>query len=104
MAIWYQQTSSGSPSVQIQDTSEGPAREVASADAARFYWWEWSDWLPLIAAFAAGLGALFVFLLERRSVRSIFVNTARLKSQLDLLTRELTEAKANQKKKASPEK
>ena len=41
VAIWYERTSSGSPSVQVQDTSEGPAREVDSVDTARFYWWEW---------------------------------------------------------------
>ncbi|MGC2831568.1 MAG: hypothetical protein WB994_18170 [Candidatus Acidiferrum sp.] len=37
VALWYQQNRSGAPSVDIQDTAAGVAREVPSVDAARFY-------------------------------------------------------------------
>lgn len=47
VAIWYQQTDSYSPSVEVLETAEGPAREVGSVDTAGFYifdvpshhWW-----------------------------------------------------------------
>jgi hypothetical protein len=32
VALWYQRSGQGLPSVQIQDTSEGPAREVGSIE------------------------------------------------------------------------
>lgn len=54
IALWYQQTKSGSPSVEIQDTSIGPAREVSSIEDARFYWWEWSEeYVAPVAALAS---------------------------------------------------
>jgi hypothetical protein len=37
VALWYQQNRSGAPSVDIQDTAAGVAREVPAVDAARFY-------------------------------------------------------------------
>lgn len=37
VALWYQQNHAGAPSVDIQDTAAGVAREVPSVDAARFY-------------------------------------------------------------------
>jgi hypothetical protein len=54
VALWFQQTNSSAPAVQIQDTSEGPAREVDSVDTAHFYWWEWQP-LRLIALIAISL-------------------------------------------------
>jgi hypothetical protein len=38
VALWYQQSKPNLPSIEIQDTSEGPAREVGSVETARFYW------------------------------------------------------------------
>jgi hypothetical protein len=40
IALWYQQSRSGAPTVDIQDTGAGVAREVASTETARFYLWE----------------------------------------------------------------
>jgi hypothetical protein len=42
VALWYQQTKSGTPLIEIQDTTLGPARDVGSVDTASFYWWDWS--------------------------------------------------------------
>ncbi|MGD0570379.1 MAG: hypothetical protein ABSA78_18405 [Candidatus Sulfotelmatobacter sp.] len=37
VALWYQQTDSYTPSVQIIETAEGPSREVGSVETASFY-------------------------------------------------------------------
>jgi hypothetical protein len=64
VALWYQRSGQGLPSVQIQDTSEGPAREVGSIDTARFYWWEWSErWTGFVGLFSAVLGFVLSSLL-----------------------------------------
>ena len=55
ISLWYQQTRSGSPSVQIEDTSEGPAREVSAVDVAQFYWWERAKNLTVPLTAMAGL-------------------------------------------------
>jgi hypothetical protein len=61
IALWYQRTKSDTPSIEIQDTSEGPAREVGSIETARFYWWDHVS-LPLNVLFAL-LGASAMYLL-----------------------------------------
>ena len=59
VALWYQQSKSGTPVVEIQDTSLGPAREVGSIDGARFFWWDWSGRGATFLGAAVGLlGAL----------------------------------------------
>jgi len=70
IALWYQQTKSGSPTVDIQDISVGPAREVSSIETARFYWWEWLSHLtgPL-TALAAFLASILTLFLERKIKR-----------------------------------
>jgi len=61
IALWYQQTKPGSPSVEIQDTLTGPAREVGSVEDARFYWLEWLE--EYVAPVAALLGFVASFFL-----------------------------------------
>jgi hypothetical protein len=64
IALWYQQTNSGVPSVEIQDTSEGPARQVSSIDDARFYLWEWAERLTVpLSSLAALIGALLTYVI-----------------------------------------
>ena len=41
VALWYQENRSGTPTVDIQDTTAGMSREVGSVDTARFYWWDY---------------------------------------------------------------
>ena len=67
IALWYQRTKSGEPSVEIQDTSEGPARQVSSIDDARFYLWEWAERLTApLSGLAAVLGSLSTYLFAGR--------------------------------------
>jgi hypothetical protein len=58
VALWYQQNSSSFPSVQIEDTSEGAAREVSSVDTARFFWFEWSNGTEVLVAVFVGLSGI----------------------------------------------
>lgn len=69
VALWYQQTQSGSPSVEIEDTSEGPAREVSSVDIARFFWWEKLATLTVPLALVTAVLASLVTLFADRGLR-----------------------------------
>jgi hypothetical protein len=57
VALWYQQTKPGTPLIEIQDTTLGPARDVGSVDTASFYWWDWSS---QTAKIVSSTGAAFV--------------------------------------------
>jgi len=63
VALWYQQTKPGVPSVEIQDTSLGPAREVGSIETARFYWWDWLSERPVIFVYSSTLLPLLTLVL-----------------------------------------
>jgi hypothetical protein len=61
IAIWYQQTGPGSPSVQVLESSEGPAREVGSVDTAGFYLLSLGDRHPFLAGVLAFLPSFLGF-------------------------------------------
>lgn len=81
VAVWYEQTLSSSPSVQIQDTSEGPAREVAAVDTARFYLWEQAARLTgLLALLAALLAAIVSTFFENKISKMIEQRRAKVRA------------------------
>lgn len=58
IALWYQAGRPGTPSVEIQDTTAGMARQVPSIEAARFYWLEVMSSEPVSTIMAILLGLL----------------------------------------------
>ena len=66
VAIWYQQTKVGTPTVEVQDIASGPAREVAAVSSASFYWWAWIA--PSASFFIAIIGVLTSLLVSSDSL------------------------------------
>jgi hypothetical protein len=77
IALWYQENRSGVPSVDIQDTGAGVAREVPSTETARFYLWELmsSDTATTIMGLVLGIlsfvSAFWIARLQKRKKKSL---------------------------------
>ena len=68
IAVWYQQTKAGTPVVEVEDTSEGPAREVGSIDTASFQWVRHQETVLQVLGVLGGVlaGGLLGWQLEHR--------------------------------------